>query len=110
MTRVPATGARPADLAGVAEPPDDARPVLSPHALLRPDAQGDRALVVLPERAVRLEGSAEEILALCDGTRTVEDVARGLRDRYPDAEGLEDDVRTFLARMHRIGALVLRRA
>ena len=62
-------------------------------------------MLVLPERAVRLNESGGEILSLCDGKRTARDIADALRERHPDVPALENDVHQFLAEMRRLGAL-----
>jgi len=82
-----------------------ARPRLSPHARLRDDPRSGRPLVVLPERAVKLEGAGGEILGLCDGARTAEEVVAELRRRHPDAADLACDVHAFLDEMRRLGVL-----
>ena len=82
-----------------------ARPRLSAGATLRKDPADGRDLVVLAERAVRLSPSGREILDLCDGTRTCEEIAAALRARHPEHEGLEDDVHEFLHQMRRLGVL-----
>jgi pyrroloquinoline-quinone synthase len=81
------------------------RPRLSAHAMLRPDAAAGRTLVVLPERAVRINDSAEEILALCDGSRSLESIVATLHERHREVEGLAQDVYDFVARMERLGVL-----
>jgi pyrroloquinoline-quinone synthase len=81
---------------------------LSPHALLRRDADG--LLVVLPERAVKPSESGREILELCDGSRSAEGIVRVLRERHPDVPGLAADVHDFLAQMERLGVLAPRAA
>ena len=81
-----------------------ARPRLSPHAQLRDEA--GELLVVLPERAVKPSASGREILALCDGERSAVAIARELRQRHPDVDGLAGDVYEFLANMERLGVLV----
>jgi coenzyme PQQ biosynthesis protein PqqD len=83
-----------------------ARPQLSPHAKLRSDDPEAHALVVLPERAVKLNESGAEILSLCSGERTSDEIAVELRRRHPEVERLEGDVHEFLASMKRLGVLV----
>jgi pyrroloquinoline-quinone synthase len=85
------------------------RPRLSAHAQRRDDPADGALLVVLPERAVRVSESGREILALCDGARTVAAIASALRDRHPGVAGLEPDVHAFVAQMERLGVLVSER-
>jgi len=82
-----------------------ARPRLAPSASLRFDATEGRDLVVLPERAVKLNASGREILDLCDGRRSAEEIATTLRVRHPAVRELESDVHEFLGHMRRLGVL-----
>jgi pyrroloquinoline-quinone synthase len=80
------------------------------HADLRtPTRDGDAATVVLPERAVELTGTGPEILALCDGTRTGQDIASELAARHAahGGDSAEDDAQDFLASMRRLGVIEL---
>jgi pyrroloquinoline-quinone synthase len=82
------------------------RPRFSRHAQLRIEgAAHDQALVVLPERAVRLNASGREILELCDGSRSAGAIARALGLRHPEIEQVESDVHHFLERMEQVGVL-----
>jgi pyrroloquinoline-quinone synthase len=79
------------------------RPRLCRHAQLR--EEDSEILVVLPERAVKLNPSGREILALCDGERTAADVAAELRRGHPEVAELESDVHEFLGSMRSLGVL-----
>jgi pyrroloquinoline-quinone synthase len=79
-------------------------PRLSPHA--QPRLGDADPMVVLPERAVKLTGSAAEILSLCDGVRSALEIAGILRERHPGAPGAWDDAHDFLAAMRRQGVLL----
>ena len=82
-------------------------PALVRHARVRDDADGP--MVVLPERAVKLGGSASTILALCDGERSGEEIAASVREAHAGPEDvgerIADDVHEFLAEMQRAGVL-----
>jgi len=80
-----------------------AHPRLAGHAQLR--AEQEHTLVVLPERAVKLNESGREILTLCNGERSAAAIAAELQQRHPEVDGLESDVHEFLGRMARLGAL-----
>jgi pyrroloquinoline quinone biosynthesis protein D len=80
-------------------------PRLAPAALLR--EEGGETVVVLPERAVRVSPSGREILAACDGARSVEAVAGAVRARHPEGESVERDVYDFVERMEGLGVLRL---
>jgi coenzyme PQQ biosynthesis protein PqqD len=65
-------------------------------------------IAVLPERGVRVNDSGSEILALCDGARSAQEIAALLRARHPEVEHLEADVHDFLEQMTRLGVVVPR--
>jgi pyrroloquinoline quinone biosynthesis protein D len=71
------------------------RPRLAKRARFRYDDTRESHVLLLPERVIMLSESAAEILGLCDGARTVDEIKAELRRRYPDAE-LNDDVDEFL--------------
>jgi len=82
------------------------KPKLSPHALLRDDAERPgRSIAVLPERGVRINEAGREILALCDGARTADAVASELRARHADEPHVFEDVHEFLDSMERLGVI-----
>jgi hypothetical protein len=84
------------------------RPRLSPHALLRDDEDDPaRQVAVLPERAVRLNAAGREILALCDGARSADQVARALAARHRDEPHVFEDVHAFVGEMARLGVVVV---
>lgn len=80
------------------------RPKLVPHALLREESDGHQ-VVVMSERAVRIGGSGREILSLCDGERTGNDVAAEMLARHGPDSGASGDVHDFLEELGDAGAL-----
>ncbi|MFD9816126.1 pyrroloquinoline quinone biosynthesis peptide chaperone PqqD [Streptomyces sp. NPDC059080] len=80
------------------------RPGPAPGVLLRADRVRGVDLLLLPERVVVLEGSAGEVLRLCDGTRDVPQIVRELTARHPDAP-VADEVPAFLDRVRKEGWL-----
>jgi pyrroloquinoline-quinone synthase len=80
-----------------------ARPRIAARALLRLD--DPEPMAVLPERGVLLSGSGPEILALCDGTRSVLEIAETMRARHPEAPRVWDDTHDFVAAMREQGVL-----
>ncbi|MFL5574408.1 MAG: pyrroloquinoline quinone biosynthesis peptide chaperone PqqD [Gemmatimonadaceae bacterium] len=60
----------------------DARPALWRLARLRYDEVRERPVLLYPEGALLLNATAAEILALCDGARTVAEIAAELGARY----------------------------
>jgi pyrroloquinoline-quinone synthase len=76
---------------------------LAAGARLRDDVDGP--LVVLAERAVKLNESGRALLALADGDRSVCGIAAALRARHPEPPELERECYAFLEEMQRIGVL-----
>ena len=81
------------------------RPRLVTGARLRYDEVREEHLLLIPEGAVRLNPSAAEVLELCDGERSVDDVAAALSERYGGAD-VGDDVRELLDGMAQKGLVV----
>ena len=80
------------------------RYALSRHAALKIRSYGH--VLVLPERAIRLEGSGGEILELDDGERSRADIEAVLGARYPGTEGLAQEIARFLDEMIAMGGVV----
>lgn len=73
------------------------RPVLSRHVRMRFDRTRDRHVLLSPESVIVLNPTGADILALCDGRRTVSDIAAELAQRYDRV--VEDEVSGFLGRL-----------
>ncbi|MEE4460841.1 pyrroloquinoline quinone biosynthesis peptide chaperone PqqD [Azotobacter chroococcum] len=56
----------------------------------------DCHVLLYPEGMVKLNGSAGAILAEVDGVRSVAAIVAALRERFPEAEGIETDILEFL--------------
>jgi pyrroloquinoline quinone biosynthesis protein D len=67
------------------------RPRLATGARLRYDEVREEHLLLIPEGAVRLNPTAAEVLALCDGERSLDDIVGALSARYEGAD-VRDDV------------------
>ena len=81
------------------------RPRLATGARLRYDDVREEHVLLVPEGAVRLNRTAAEVLELCDGERSVDDIVGALSARYDDA-GLGDDVRGLVDAMAKRGLVV----
>ena len=81
------------------------RPRLVTGARLRYDEVREEHLLLVPEGAVRLNPTAAEVLELCDGERTLEDIVGVLAARYEGAE-VDGDVRGLVDAMTQRGLLV----
>jgi coenzyme PQQ biosynthesis protein PqqD len=78
-----------------------ATPRLAPGVRLNEKSQLPRTLL-MPERALRLNGPSLEIVQLCDGNHTVQQIAEKLHALYPKAEPqrITDDLLGYLALLH----------
>ena len=81
------------------------RPRLVTGARLTYDEVREQHLVLLPEGAVRLNRTAAEVVELCDGERSLDDIVGALAARY-DGANLGDDVRGLVGAMTQRGLLV----
>jgi pyrroloquinoline quinone biosynthesis protein D len=73
------------------------RPKLWKFARVQFDEARQRSVLQYPEGAVLLNDTAAEILALCDGARTVSDIAAVLKERY--GADVLDDVQSYLSQL-----------
>jgi pyrroloquinoline quinone biosynthesis protein D len=73
------------------------RPELARRVRLSFDSTRDRHVLLGPESVVVLNRTGADILALCDGQRTVGEIVAELRERYDRV--VDDEVRHFLARL-----------
>ena len=81
------------------------RPRLVTGARLRYDEVREEHLLLIPEGAVRLNPTAAEVLELCDGERSLDDIVDALAARYEGAD-LRDDVQELIDAMAQRGLVV----
>jgi pyrroloquinoline quinone biosynthesis protein D len=81
------------------------RPRLVDGARLQYDDVREEHTLLIPEGAVRLNATAAQVLELCDGERSVGDIAAVLSERYGGAD-VTDDVRELLGGMAQKGLVV----
>jgi pyrroloquinoline quinone biosynthesis protein D len=81
------------------------RPRLVTGARLRYDEVREEHLLLVPEGAVRLNPTAAEVLGLCDGDRSVDDIVGVLAERYNGSD-VGEDVRGLVDAMTQRGLLV----
>jgi pyrroloquinoline quinone biosynthesis protein D len=81
------------------------RPRLVTGARLRFDEVREEHLLLIPEGAVRLNPTAAEVLGLCDGERSLDDIVDLLSERYDGAD-LRDDVHELVDAMAQRGLVV----
>jgi pyrroloquinoline quinone biosynthesis protein D len=81
------------------------RPRLVTGARLRYDEVRDEHVLLIPEGAVRLNPTAAQVLELCDGERSLDDIVGALSARYEGAE-IRDDVLELVDAMAQRGLVV----
>ena len=75
----------------------ESRPVLRRYARVQYDDVRQRSVLQYPEGALFLNDTAAEILSLCDGTRTVAEIAGTLGAKY--GSDVLADVTEYLSRL-----------
>ena len=81
------------------------RPRLVDGARLQYDDVREEHLLLVPEGAVRLNETAAHVLELCDGERSVDEIAGELSQRYSGAD-VSADVSELLGGMVAHGLVV----
>jgi pyrroloquinoline quinone biosynthesis protein D len=76
---------------------DSTRPRLARHVRLAFSEARQRHVLLHPETVVVLNGTGADIVELCDGRRTVTEIAAELATRYRTVP--DDEVRRFLSRL-----------
>jgi pyrroloquinoline quinone biosynthesis protein D len=64
---------------------------------------GEQQVVLFPEGMIRVQGTGQNILELCDGQHTVEEIVAILAGRYGagDPAKIAEDVSSFLEALQR---------
>jgi pyrroloquinoline quinone biosynthesis protein D len=81
------------------------RPRLATGARLSYDDVREEHILLIPEGAVKLNPTAAQVLELCDGERSLDDIADALSERYDGAD-VRDDVAELVDAMAQKGLLV----
>lgn len=81
------------------------RPRLVTGARLRYDEVREEHQLLIPEGVVRLNPTAAEVLELCDGERSLDDIAGTLSERYGGAD-VRADVEELVDAMAQRGLVV----
>jgi pyrroloquinoline quinone biosynthesis protein D len=81
------------------------RPRLATGARLQYDDVREEHQLLIPEGVVRLNATAAEVLGLCDGERSLDEIVDALSERYNGAD-LGDDVRQLVQAMADKGLVV----
>jgi pyrroloquinoline quinone biosynthesis protein D len=85
---------------------DTAKPGLAAKARLKWDATRGKNLLLFPEGVLVLNQTANEVLSLCDGQRTVAQIVQSLKERFGN-DNIEADVKELLNRLSEKGLVVL---
>ncbi|MCW8883634.1 MAG: pyrroloquinoline quinone biosynthesis peptide chaperone PqqD [Motiliproteus sp.] len=78
----------------------DSVPAINRHFRLQWEPAQDAHVLLYPEGMVKLNGSAAEVLQLCDGEADVATIIAKLQQKFPEAEGIDADVMAFLEDAH----------
>ena len=90
----------------MSHPPDTAKPRLAAKARLKWDEIRQKPLLLFPEGVLVLNPSAHEVIALCDGQRTVAEIVKTLGEKF--GGGLIDqDVKDLLVRLIEKGLMTV---
>jgi pyrroloquinoline quinone biosynthesis protein D len=81
------------------------RPRLVTGARLRYDDVREEHMLLVPEGAVRLNPTAAEVLELCDGERSLDEIVTTLSERYEGSD-LRDDVQGLVDGLIQKGLVV----
>ena len=81
------------------------RPRLVTGARLLHDDVREEHVLLVPEGVVRLNPTAAEVLELCDGERSLDEIVSALSARY-DGFDLRDDVRELVDAMTQRGLVI----
>jgi pyrroloquinoline quinone biosynthesis protein D len=81
------------------------RPRLVDGVRLQYDDVREEHVLLVPEGAVRLNETAAQVLELCDGRRSLDEIAATLSQRYAGAD-VAADVRELLGGMGERGLVV----
>ena len=78
----------------------NSKPRLAPG--VRRGENNNQRVLLLPERALRLNGPSLEIVERCDGQHTVQQIVTALQKLYSKAvpEKVEQDILGYLALLH----------
>jgi pyrroloquinoline quinone biosynthesis protein D len=80
-------------------------PRLVTGARLRYDEVREEHVLLVPEGVVRLNPTAAEVLELCDGERSLDDIVVAVSARYEGAD-VGDDVRELIDALAQRGLVV----
>ena len=86
--------------------PEAAKPRLAAKARLKWDEIRQKPLLLFPEGVLVLNPTAHEVVALCDGRRTIGEILQTLRAKF-NSDAVDEDVTDLLARLAGKGLLMI---
>jgi pyrroloquinoline quinone biosynthesis protein D len=79
---------------------DTSKPRLADKSRLKWDAVREKHLLLFPEGVLVLNQTAHDVLALCDGQRTVAEIIKTLAAQYAiEANAIDADVKEILQKL-----------
>jgi pyrroloquinoline quinone biosynthesis protein D len=78
--------------------PDTAKPRLAAKVRLKWDEVRQKPMLLFPEGVLVLNPTAHEIVALCDGQRTVAEIVKTLGEKFK-SNTIDQDVKELLERL-----------
>ncbi len=90
----------------MSNPPDTAKPRLAAKVRLKRDDIRQKPLLLFPEGVLVLNQTAHEVVALCDGQRTVAGIVKTLGEKF-GSDMIEQDVKDLLARLIEKGLMTV---
>jgi pyrroloquinoline quinone biosynthesis protein D len=78
--------------------PDTAKPRLAAKVRLKWDEVRQKPLLLFPEGVLVLNPTANEIISLCDGQRTVAEIVKTLGEKFR-SDTIDTDVKELLAKL-----------
>jgi pyrroloquinoline quinone biosynthesis protein D len=86
---------------------DTTKPRLADKARLKWDAVRKKNLLLFPEGVLVLNKTAHDVLALCDGQRSVAEIVKSLATQYAiGANAIEGDVKEILQKLAEKGFVI----
>jgi len=82
----------------MSDPPETATPRLAAKVRLKWDDIRQKPLLLFPEGVLVLNQTAHEVVALCDGQRTVAEIVKTLGEKF-GSDMIDRDVKDLLARL-----------
>jgi pyrroloquinoline quinone biosynthesis protein D len=78
--------------------PDLARPRLAAKVRLKWDEVRQKPMLLFPEGVLVLNPTAHEVVALCDGRRTIAEIVKTLGEKF-HSDTIDQDVKELLAKL-----------